>query len=207
MIRLYRAEWSTNCERVGLALAHKRLEIESVLISYSDRSPVEAISGQGLVPVIDDGGTVVADSTAILRHLEERHPEPALWPLDEAARKEVDEFIAWFNADWKGVANGLESELERDDPDAAEIERLSAALQQHLGRFEGMLAGERDFLMGATVGVADFIAYPFLKYAHVRDPADTEPFHVMLAEHQHLGDDHPRLRAWIERVGALPRAY
>ena len=55
-VRLYRAEWSTNCERVGLALAHKGIEAESVLIEYSNRGPVEAISGQGLVPVIDDGG-------------------------------------------------------------------------------------------------------------------------------------------------------
>lgn len=39
MVRLYRAEWSTNCERVGMALAHKGLEAESVLITYEDRSP------------------------------------------------------------------------------------------------------------------------------------------------------------------------
>ena len=37
-IRLYRAEWSTNCERVGLALAHKGIEVQSVLIDYADRS-------------------------------------------------------------------------------------------------------------------------------------------------------------------------
>ena len=34
-VRLYRAQWSTNCERVGLALAHKGIEAQSVLIEYS----------------------------------------------------------------------------------------------------------------------------------------------------------------------------
>ena len=38
-VRLYRAEWSTNCERVGLALAHKGIEAQSVLIEYSNRAP------------------------------------------------------------------------------------------------------------------------------------------------------------------------
>lgn len=45
-VRLYRAELSTNCERVGLALAHKGIEAQSVLIEYSNRRPVEAVSGQ-----------------------------------------------------------------------------------------------------------------------------------------------------------------
>ena len=42
MIRLYRAAFSTNCERVTLALAHKGLDdqVESVWIDYADRSPV-----------------------------------------------------------------------------------------------------------------------------------------------------------------------
>ena len=55
MVRLIRARWSTNCERVSLALGHKGLEAESILIEYSDRSRVIEVSGQGLVPVIKLG--------------------------------------------------------------------------------------------------------------------------------------------------------
>ena len=108
-IRLYRAELSTNCERVGLALAHKGIEAQSVLISYDDRGPVEAISGQGLVPVIEDAGEVVNDSVAILRHLERRWPEPALFPADPAARAEVDVFVDWFERVYKGPPNAIEA--------------------------------------------------------------------------------------------------
>ena len=121
---------STNCERVGLALAHKGIEAQSVLISYDDRGPVEAISGQGLVPVIEDAGEVVNDSVAILRHLERRWPEPALFPADPAAGAEVDVFIDWFERVYKAAPNELEDQLERDDPDEGVLERRGAEMRR-----------------------------------------------------------------------------
>ena len=72
--------------------------------------------------------------------------------------------------------------------------------------FEGLLAGG-DYLVAGRLTAADFVAYPFLKYARHRDPADTELFHVILDDHQRSTATHPNLRAWIERIGALPRAY
>jgi glutathione S-transferase len=205
VIRLYRAEWSTNCERVGLALAHKGLEIESVLIDYADRSPVEEVSGQGLVPVIEDEGRVVNDSRAILAYLEESYPDPPLFPADPARRAEVEVFGDWFERVYKAAPNAIEAELERDDPDRAAIERWSAEMRERLDLFERLLEG-RDYLFG-EFGAADCLAYPFLKYAAGRDPADDELFHRILSERQPLGDDHPRLAAWIARVAERPRAY
>ena len=78
MLRLFRAPYSTNVERVALALAFKGLPVESVVIDYGDRSLVEEVSGQPLVPVLDDDGTIVVDSMEIVRHLEERWPDPPL---------------------------------------------------------------------------------------------------------------------------------
>ncbi len=95
-----------------------------MVIDYSDRSEVERVSGQGLVPVIEDEGLVVADSTAILRHLESRHPDPPLWPAEPARRAELDIFVEWFNEVWKGPPNRIAAALEQGSPDAAEIERL-----------------------------------------------------------------------------------
>lgn len=204
-IRLYRAEWSTNCERVGLALAHKGLGAQSVLIEYSNRGPVEAVSGQGLVPVIEDAGEVVSDSVAILRHLERRYPEPPLFPAQPARRAEVDLFIDWFERVYKAAPNAIEDELERPAPDRELIARLGGEMAERLGTFERLLDG-REHLFG-EFGAADCVAFPFLKYAAGRDPADAETFHVVLAEHQPLGDSHPGLAAWIARVAARPRAF
>lgn len=205
MIRLFRAPWSTNCERVGLALAHKGLAAESVLIDYSDRSPVEAVSGQGLVPVIEDEGTVVADSRRILAHLDERHPERPLLPAGAQAAARAELFCEWFDEVWKRAPNAIESELERADPDHELIERCGETMDRHLNLFEGLLA-EEPFLSGPRVGAPDFVAFPFLKYARGRNPADDEPFHRVLDERQTTAG-RPRLAAWVERVDALPRAY
>jgi glutathione S-transferase len=206
LIVLYRAPYSTNVERVALALGYKGLEVESVVIDYSDRSAVERVSGQGLVPVIDDDGRVVADSIRILSYLEERYPEPQLCPREPARRAELDVFLEWFDEVWKGPPNEIEAELRAPAPDPDRIGALAGQMAAWLDLFERMLDG-RDNLLGDAFSAADCAAFPFLKYARSRDPADDEPFHRILDEHQRLGDDHPRLGAWIDAVNQRPRAY
>lgn len=205
MIRLYRAPWSTNVERVALALAHKGLEVESVVIDYGDRSSVLEVSGQPLVPVIDDDGTVVHDSSEILRYLERRWPEPPLFPREPARRAEMDVFIEWFNEVWKGPPNEIEVELGKPEPDIHRIAQLSARMDAWLDRFEALLDG-RDHLLTGGFSAADCIAFPFLKYARGRDPEDDELFHRILDERQSV-DGRPCLQAWIERMDDRPRAY
>jgi glutathione S-transferase len=200
VIRLYRAPFSTNVERVALALAFKGLEVESVWIEYSDRSEVERVSGQGLVPVLDYDGEVVTDSMEIVHFLEERHPEPPLYPRDPARRAEMLVFIDWFNRIWKGPPNEIEA-----DPAGPRVEELSAVMSAHLDLFEDMLAG-RDHLMGDDFSAADAAAFPFLKYVLQDDPRDDELFHRILREHQRDGRARPRLEAWIRQVDARPRA-
>jgi glutathione S-transferase len=156
--------------------------------------------------VIEDAGEVVYDSVAILRHLERHWPQPALFPADPARRAEVDVFIDWFERVYKAAPNKLEAERDRDHPDERLIASLGAEMRARLDVFERLLAG-REYLFGDAFGAADCVAYPFLKYAAHREADDTELFHMILADHQPLGDDHPNLAAWIERVGARPRAY
>jgi glutathione S-transferase len=203
VITLYRAPFSTNVERVAIALGLKGLEVESVVISYEDRSPVVEVSGQGLVPVIVDDGEVVADSIRILRHLDERYPEPRLFPADPARRAEVDIFLEWFNEVWKRAPNAMEDELEKPAPDRALVDELSGRMRCRLPLLEALLQG-RDHLLG-ELSAADLTAYPFLKYGASRAPADDEPFHRLLDEHLRLDGDYPRLSAWIARIAALPR--
>ena len=204
MIRLYRARHSTNVERVALALAHKGLPAESVEIDPGDRSVVQQVSGQPLVPVIEDDERVIADSTRILLYLEERYPDPPLFPREAARRAETELFLQWFNEVWKGPPNEIEAELARPAPDEERIDGLSGRMADWLDLFERMLSG-RDYLMG-DFSAADCAAFPFLKYARLRDPADDELFHVVLDRHQQLSRSHERLAAWIDRMNARPRA-
>jgi glutathione S-transferase len=202
-LKIWRIPFSTNVERVALALGHKGLAADWVDVDPDDRSEVERISGQPLVPVLELDGRVIADSTAIIEELERLHPSPPLYPRDPARRAEVEVFVDWFNRVWKGPPNQLEAELSKPDGDRETIERLGAEIAAALDRFEALLQG-RDYLFG-DFGVADCIAFPFLKYAVLHDPDDDELFHRILVEHQRFDGRYPRLEAWVLRVDERPR--
>jgi glutathione S-transferase len=199
--RIYRIPFSTNVERVALALGHKVIEVEWIDVDPSDRSAVEEVSGQRLVPVLVADGVAVTDSTGILRWIEARHPEPALWPADESRSAELDVFLDWFNRVWKVPPNAIEAERAKGNADTTALERELSASR---GLFERMLAG-RDYLFG-DFSAADCAAFPFLKYGLIHDDADDDEFHLILREHLELGNGFPRLEAWVRRVDAHPRA-
>ena len=151
-----------------------------------------------------DGDEIVNDSPAIIDWLEERVPEPPLFPREPARRAEVRIFVDWFNNVWKRPPNLIAAEEEKPQPDTARIAELAARMRGSIPLFEDLLDG-RDYLFG-DFGAADVIAFPFLKYAVFGVPADDdERFHHILVEHQPLDAGSP-LRAWAARVDAHPRS-
>jgi glutathione S-transferase len=199
-ITIHRIPFSTNVERVALAAAHKGIAVEWVDHDAADRSAVVALSGQAFVPVAEIDGRAITDSPVILRELERLRPDPRLWPAEPSGRAEADVFTDWFNRVWKVAPNRI-----AEEPEAPEAEAWAAELRGSLERFEALLDG-RDFLLGDALGIADVVAFPFLKYATGIADDDPDPFHHVLAEHLALGDGFPRLRDWIARCDALPRA-
>lgn len=201
MIRVHRIPFSTNVERVALAAGHKGVAVDWIDHADADRSAVEAISGQPLVPVAEFDGDVVRGSMRIVERLEAEHPEPALYPRDpaDAARSEI--FISWFDRVWKGPPNALD--VAEPPPDASQ---LAARAVAWTGWIADLLGDGRPFLGGDALGAADICAFPFLKYAVIDpDPADAEPFHRILADLLRRRLD-PALAGWVARVDALPRA-
>jgi maleylacetoacetate isomerase len=205
VIKIWVIPFSTNVERVSLALAHKGLTAEAVEVDPDDRSEVVRVSGQEFVPVAEFDGEIVTDSPAILRRLEELNPDPPLWPSAPARRAELDVFVDWFNRVWKVPPNAIAEMLEGDAPDQFAIDAHAAEMAAALGAFEALLDG-RPYLFGDSLSAADCIAFPFLKYVAFRDPADDDLFHWVLEDYQRPGDSHPRLAEWIARVDAHPRA-
>jgi glutathione S-transferase len=204
LLRAYRVPFSTNVERIALALGHKGFEVEWVDVDPSDRTEVERVSGQPLVPVLVDDGRVVFDSTEIMRYVEEQVPVPRLWPDDPARRAELDVFLDWFNRVWKRPPNEIEAEGAKPEPDARRIDELGRELTGSLALFEQLLTG-REYLFG-EFSAADCAAFPFLKYALIHDETDAEEFHLILRRFLVLGQRYPGVNNWIRRVDAHPRA-
>jgi glutathione S-transferase len=202
-MRLYSVPISTNVERVALALAYKGLAVEHVEVPYDDRGEILRVSGQELVPVLVVDGEVVSDSTAILEWLEERFPDPPLYPREPARRAEARLFVDWFNRVWKRPPNLIEAELERDDPNRELVARSVAELRASLDVFEALLDG-RDHLLG-EFSAADCVAFPFLKFGLLWTEDDPYLFHAVLRDNLRP-DAHPRVAGWIRRVDARPRS-
>jgi maleylacetoacetate isomerase len=202
-LRLYAIPYSTNVERVALALGHKGVAAEVVMCDPADRSQIREASGQDLVPVLDDGGFVVADSTRIIEHLERRFPDPPLYPPDGARRAEIEVFIDWFNRVWKVPPNAIEAELSGPEPDHVRIAALEHELRSTLDVFEALLDG-RAYLMSDALSAADCTAFPFLKYGLWIQPGDDERFHRILAGNLALHGGYPRVEDWVRRMAEHP---
>ena len=205
MIRLFGFPLSLNTERITLALAYKRLPVEVVIVDPEDRAIVRRVSGQDLVPVIEEDGVVVRDSTAILRHLEKRHPDPPLFPRERSRREEADVFLDWFNGVWKGPPNYIFEEERRPAPDHERLAAWGLELGRSLDRFESLLSG-RAYLLGEDFSAADCAAWPFLRYGVWRERDDPWRFHHILMEHLEARPErHPALIDWIARVAERPQ--
>jgi maleylacetoacetate isomerase/maleylpyruvate isomerase len=197
VLRVHRIPFSTNVERVALAAGLKGVAVEWVDHDPADRSGVRALSGQDLFPVAElPDGRVLHDSPVILRALEALAPDPPLWPAEPSARAGADVFAEWFNVVWKGPPNRIADGAEQH----GDREWLAASRDV----FEGLLT-DRPFLLGDEPGIADVLAYPFLRYGRGVSADDRDTFHTVLAEHLDPSH-HPRLAGWLDRCDGLPRA-
>lgn len=80
--------FSPFCWRTKAVLAYKKIPYTNVPVRYVDKEKI-AFSGQGAVPVLKDDDVAVYDSWTIACYLEDKQPEPRLFPglgLKEACR-------------------------------------------------------------------------------------------------------------------------
>lgn len=94
-IVLHQWEISPFCGKVRRILRHKGLAFDVVEYSGFKIMTVGRLSRAGKLPVLDYNGEMIQDSSAIARFLEERHPEPALFPQDPQ-----EAHLAHFFEDW-----------------------------------------------------------------------------------------------------------
>jgi maleylpyruvate isomerase len=158
--------------RVRIALNLKGLTAEHLahhLRKGEQRDPAYlAINPQGLVPTLDDGGTILTQSLAIIEWLDETHPEPPLLPQDPLRRAKVRAFAMALACDTHPVQNlkVLARLRQLGLPEEQVTDWAAWANREGLAACETLIAGEPGpFCFGAAPTIADLCLVPQLANA------------------------------------------
>ena len=170
---LYGFDGSTYVRTLRCVLARKG-------IAY-DQVPVNVLAGEtrqpehlarhpfGKVPVLDIDGMRLRETDAIVRYLEARNPEPAMFPADARARAKADESAALINNYGYGaiigfVAYHLFPDLVGGKDEAERKSSIEAA--QTLAKLVIENKGDAPFIGGGDApGYADYLLGPLVAYA------------------------------------------
>jgi len=180
------------CARARIVLAEKGLGYEAVEIDLSDRPGwLYAKNPSGTVPVLEeDGGLVLPESPVIMEYLEERFPEPPLWPADPAdralGRLWLDRFDVWLGSEYYALRRGEPSRLDE------KLREIDAALEA------------QPYLSGREYGLADIGYVPWILRAGSNLGVELEPYAALSAWLERLSE-RPAIAAELELTAALSR--
>lgn len=189
-IKLYRHPLSGHSHRVELLLSLLQVPTELVLVDLAKgehkSAKYLAINAFGQVPVIDDNGTLLADSNAILVYLANTYGSGSWKAQDALTQARIQR---WLSVAAGQVAYG---------PAAARLITVFGAsfnADEVITRAHGLLKvmeselATSAFLAGAEPTIADVANYSYIAHAPEGN--------VSLA-------DYSNVRAWLQRIEALP---
>lgn len=189
-IKLFRHPLSGHSHRVELMLSLLGIPTELKFVDLAKgvhkQAEFLAMNAFGQVPVIDDNGTVLADSNAILVYLAQKYGDSQWWPSEPVAAAKVQR--------WLSVAAG---QLAAGPATARLITVFGAPYNadETIARSHNLLKvlelelSKSAFLAGSGPTLADVANYTYIAHAPEGN--------VSLA-------DYPHVRAWLSRIEALP---
>jgi glutathione S-transferase len=190
-IKLYRHKLSGHCHRVELLLSLLSLPrtLIDVDVPQGAHKTAEFLAKNplGQLPIIEDGNVTLADSNAILVYLASRYDEARrFYPRDAVPAAEVQRWLSVAAGELRyGPGNLRLHALLKVPIDKGVAERASAQL---LPVLDAWLAAH-DWLVGDHATIADVAMYAYSVLAP-EGGISLEPY--------------PALRAWHQRVEALP---
>jgi glutathione S-transferase len=192
-MKLYSGPLSMFGAKAEIALGEKGIVFELEMVPfemktlYQPKHPeVARINPKRQVPVLVDGDLEIFDSTQIFEYLETIRPEPALWPAEPKARARAR--LLEMKSDevyFPPIVRLMGLQATPDDPAAVEARGAATRFYDELER----TMGGRQWLAG-DYSCADIAFY----MAQLFGARMTAP----------MGDAHPRLQAWRERMSARP---
>jgi glutathione S-transferase len=195
VMKLYSGPLSLFTAKVRIALAEKGVPYERIEVPFSKKHAyqphhpeVDRLNPKGQVPVLVDGELALYDSTVITEYLEDRFPNPPLYPRDPAGRARCRQLEAAADEILFPHVWTLIQAVFYAGNESAEVAAARAAIHGHQHELDHGLAG-REYLCGAF-SVADVGYWLDLLYASSNGcPLDPR---------------FQNLAAWWARVSARP---
>jgi glutathione S-transferase len=148
----------------------------------------------GKVPTLDDNGTYVWESAAIMGYLSDKKPEKGLYPTGAKERAEVNQWLHFNSCNFEphtGVLtweNLVKPAFLQQQTDAEAVAKANEGFAKFAAVLNGALEG-KEFIANNKFSIADIAIASALMY---RQPAkmDTKAF--------------PHLERWAQRVESRP---
>lgn len=201
-MKLYTSPRAPNPRRVEIFLAEKGLDLETIRVEIGRKQHrtegFAALNPLQRLPVLElDDGTMLSETTAICRYIEELHPQPPLFGADARERAIVE---MWHRRVELNLFGAIAAAFRHLHPAMAELEvpQVPEWGEANKPRVEEMLRlldrelASRPYIAGAGYTVADIaglVAVDFLKPARLAVPEGLA-----------------HLREWHGRVSARPSA-
>jgi glutathione S-transferase len=195
MLTVYGINLSTFTRKVRLALVEKGIEYRLEMAPMGSPK-VKAMHPLGQIPVVEDNGVVIPDSSVIIAYLERAYPARPLYPagaadlvralwLEEYADTRLRQATVPFFSE--RVVKPVFQGKPGDEAAIAVAEPLLAGCCDYLEKE----LGDGEFLLGGTLTVADVAAgAQFITGQQGGCRLDAAKW--------------PKLAAWLERLRARP---
>lgn len=208
-MKLYGRADSRDREKASVFLAEKNVACERLV--GGAMSPLPALCAENAFPervyetALVDGDRVVLGSMAICAYLEERFPEPAMFPRESIALAKVRYVEESFYASLNDVASRIARHLGCEPGSKPELGNtlVSNRLRPIMAYFDAMLSANR-YLTGDQVTIADLsvgVAFrPLGRFGWI-------PLRSMLDDKSVFGQHasmFPRLAAYCEDLWGRP---
>lgn len=206
-MKLYEFPPAANAQRVRVYLAEKGLTLDTVELNVREdkqfAEPFNSMNPFHCVPFLElDDGTIIAESLAICRYLEELHPEPPLFGATAAERAviemwtrrfELDGFVPMLHAVRNHVpmfAGKVVPGTRSDLPQLPElVQRGTEMMAIFLSRIEPHFA-QNTFAAGDMFSIADITGFFTVRMTG--------------AVGMEIADDYPNVARWFGEVSARP---
>jgi maleylacetoacetate isomerase len=187
-MRLYSFFRSSAAYRVRIALNVKGVAYETITVDLpgaAHRTPeFRAVNPQATIPTLDDDGTILWQSLAIIEYLDARFPAPRLIPAEPVARAHVQALAQLIACEIHPLNNlrvlkYLRGELKLDD--AAVSKWYSHWIAEAFGPLEQLVTrfGDGRHCYGDQLSIADVCLVPQMYNAR-RFSCDLAPYPTLV---------------------------